>query len=119
MAFKFFFSHITDVYDRSIFRIVFSLPLANLDFSSAPDSAGAHAQEANASPHNKKTNIQTTAEPLISDHLKYEDLVVAFENRPTGDLFRKVVRTCLLENILHAISTLCHVWYQVVRQSSS
>ena len=83
MAFK-FFSHITDVYDRSIFRIVFSLPLANLDFSSAPDSAGAHAQEADASPHNKKTNIQTTAEPLISDHLKYEDLVVALRIDPQG-----------------------------------
>ena len=32
----------------------------------------------------------------MSDHLKYEELVVAFANRPTGDLFRKEVLTRLL-----------------------
>lgn len=46
----------------------------------------------------------TKVEPLVSDHLKREDFVVAYENRNTGNLLRQEVPTFLLfsrECIVH------------------
>ena len=59
-----------------------------------------------------------TVKPPVRDHLKCEDLlvayrrpVVAFENRTTGDLFREEVQTSVLWKIIYCMQFLsCDVY---------
>jgi len=45
---------------------------------------------------NHQVNYENTVEPPVSDHPKREDLVVFYDKRTTGALFREDVRTHLL-----------------------
>lgn len=50
-------------------------------------------------------------ELLLSDHLKCDEFVVAYENRPTGGLLREEVPGhlifCQKKKLLHAVDDMC------------
>ena len=50
-------------------------------------------------------------ELLLSDHLKCDEFVVAYENRPTGGLLREEVAGhlifCQKKKLLHAVDDMC------------
>ena len=60
---------------------------------------------------------------LLSDHLKCEEFVVAYENRPTGGLLREEVPGhlifCQKKILLHAVDDMCGSMLIVLIKTSS